>query len=108
MHHDTLFAALQTADMLEIDGLHAWEFTLEPTQLAALEAGQPGDGGAPFLRVECMDGRTRREWRFSLAAVQAASFDAANVCWTLDDPQGSHTLRCLDAFIGSDDDGAEE
>ena len=108
MHHDTLFSALQSADMLEIDGLHAWEFTLEPAQLAAVEAGQTGESEGLFLRVECMDGRTRREWRFSLAAVLAASFDTVDDCWTLADAQGSHTLRCFDAYGGSNDDGEEE
>ena len=58
----SLLHELEQADMLLIDGLHAWQFELD-------EQGQ--------LSVECMDGRTRRLWRFSAAAVAAARPGAA-------------------------------
>ena len=108
MNHETLLASLLAADMLEIDDLHAWEFDLDEALLDALEAGQPGQPEAQLLRVECMDGRTRREWRFSQGDVQAARYDAESGCWKLAGADGEHVLRCLDAFGGSDADGEEE
>ena len=59
----SLLHELEQADMLLIDGLHAWQFELD-------EQGQ--------LSVECMDGRTRRLWRFSAAAVAAGSGGVAS------------------------------
>ncbi|MGE8348777.1 DUF5629 family protein, partial [Pseudomonas helleri] len=44
--NQTLRAALETSDMLEIDGLHAFEFSLD-------------DQG---LLIEAMDGRARKHW----------------------------------------------
>jgi hypothetical protein len=108
MNHETLLAALLAADMLEIDDLHAWEFDLDEALVEALEAGQPGDPEARLLRVECMDGRTRREWHFSQAAVQAARFDAESGCWKLVGADGEHALRCLDAFGGDAEDEDEQ
>lgn len=108
MTHPTLLDALLAADMLEIDDLHAWEFDLDETLLDALEAGQPGDPEAQLLRVECIDGRTRREWRFTQAAVQSAGFDAETGCWKLAGTDGEHLLRCLDAFGGDAEDEDEQ
>ncbi|MFC5695830.1 DUF5629 family protein [Pseudomonas sp. GCM10022186] len=107
MTHETLLQALLAADMLFIDDLHAWEFEVDETLVEALEAGQPGEPEAQLLRVECMDGRTRREWRFTQAAVQAARLDAENACWKLAGADGEHALRCLDAF-GSDAEDEDE
>lgn len=45
----SLSHALQSCDMLLIDGLHAFEFTADTTG----------------LRVECMDGRQLRRWSFT-------------------------------------------
>src|SRR5262245_60022964 len=92
MTHPTLLDALLAADMLEIDTLHAWEFELDEALLDALEAGQPGAPEAQLLRVECLDGRTRREWRFTQAAVQAARFDAETGCWVVAGTDGEHAL----------------
>ncbi|MCO6058865.1 DUF5629 family protein [Pseudomonas sp. MOB-449] len=108
MNHPTLLDALLAADMLEIDELHAWEFDLDEALLDALEAGQPGEPEAQLLRVECIDGRTRREWRFTQAAVQAARFDADSGCWKLAGTDAEHTLRCLDAFGGNAEDDDEQ
>ncbi|WP_164662923.1 DUF5629 family protein, partial [Pseudomonas viridiflava] len=49
---DTLLAALEASSMLEIDGLHAWEFSL-----------------GEELNIECMDGRERKVRRFTLGQV---------------------------------------
>ncbi|QEY63464.1 hypothetical protein FXN65_15880 [Metapseudomonas lalkuanensis] len=109
MSHETLLDALLDADMLEIDDLHAWEFDLDEALVEALDADQPGDPEAQLLRVECMDGRSRREWRFTQAAVQAARFDPETGSWKLAGADGEHALRCFDAFGGDaeDDDGQE-
>lgn len=81
-----LIEALDAADMLEIDGLHAWQFSLDDER----------------LHIECMDGRQRRHWQFSRAAVLAATFDSADESWQLSDEQGPHRLMCF-AALGADD-----
>ena len=47
----SLLDILQSTDMLEINGLHAWEFTLAPEILAAVMAGQSGDGEQLLLQI---------------------------------------------------------
>ena len=88
----TLLDRLANSDMLEIDGLHAWQFEL--------------DAGA--LLVECVDGRTQRRWQFSAEQVQAALFDGDKGAWTIHDDQGPHCLVCMEAFSGSNDDDDDE
>jgi hypothetical protein len=87
----TLRAALQSAltshAMLEIDGLHAFEFTLDE-----------------MLQIESMDGRERKVWRFSLAQIDAAEFDAALQSWVINDGNADHRILVLEAFGASDDD----
>ncbi|WP_341520675.1 DUF5629 family protein [Pseudomonas sp. G.S.17] len=82
----TLCESLKTATMLEIDGLHIWDFFLKV-----------------FLTMECMDGRERKTWRFTLEQVRAATFDAAKESWTINDGTDDHSLKCLDAFTPSND-----
>jgi hypothetical protein len=86
----TLSAALKTATMLEIDGLHAWDFFF---------------GNA--LTLECMDGRERKTWRFEMDQVQAATFDDALQCWLISDGTHNYQMKCLEAFTPSDDDEEE-
>jgi len=104
----SLLDVLQSTDMLEINGLHAWEFVLVPHALvaaqAALAAGQDGAAEQLLLQIECMDGRTRRVWKFSSAAVLAATFDDASQCWSLSDANGVQQLNCLSAISASADD----
>ena len=104
----SLLDVLQSTDMLEINGLHAWEFVLVPHALvaaqAALAAGQDGAAEQLLLQIECMDGRTRRVWKFSSAAVLAATFDDASKCWSLSDANGVQQLNCLSAISASADD----
>lgn len=88
----TLLNRLANSDMLEIDGLHAWQFEL--------------DAGA--LLVECVDGRTQRRWQFSAEQVLAARFDGDKGAWTIHDDQGPHSLVCMEAFSGSNDDDDDE
>lgn len=91
----TLRAALQSAltshGMLEVDGLHAFEFTLDE-----------------MLQIESMDGRERKVWRFSLAQVDSAEFDAALQSWVINDGNADHRIIVLDAFAAGDDDDDED
>lgn len=88
----TLLAALEASQMLEIDGLHAWDFAL-------------GDD----LYIECMDGRERKVWRFSLAQVQAATFDGDLQSWLINDGNADHRILCIDdAFSASDAEDEDE
>ena len=91
---ETLRAALQTAltahSMLEIDGLHAFEFTLDE-----------------MLQIESMDGRERKVWRFSLAQIDSAQFDAQLQSWVINDGNSDHRLVVLNAFTANDEDDEE-
>lgn len=87
---DKLLTALESADMLLIDGLHAFDFSLE---------GQ--------LLIECQDGRERKRWTFSLAQVDAAAFDPSLESWVLNDDSGEHRLVCMSAFTGNNNDEDE-
>lgn len=104
----SLIEALEAADMLEIDDLHAWQFDLDTELLARVSAGSASADSQqqPLLTIDCIDGRTPRHWRFSLAAVSAARYDAASDSWSLDDAEGPHRIKCFAAFRGdnSDDD----
>ncbi|KAF1025617.1 MAG: hypothetical protein GAK37_02838 [Pseudomonas sp.] len=94
MTADTLITALATADMLEIDGLHAFDFTLDEQQLL----------------IVAMDGRAEKRWRFSREQVAAASFDDTLQSWTLTGDTGEHRLVCMSAFTGNniDEDEADD
>jgi hypothetical protein len=83
----TLSAALKDATMLEIDGLHAWDFFL-------------GD----FLTLECMDGRERKTWRFTMEQVNAATFDETMQCWLISDDTQQYQMKCLEAFTPTKED----
>jgi hypothetical protein len=102
---DTLIAALQSADMLEIDDLHAWQFQLDSQQLAAPGASSAAD--QPLLSIECMDGRALRKWHFSLAQVKAARFDEATDSWSITGVDNSHRIRCFAAISGDNNEPAD-
>jgi len=84
-----LATALQTCDMLLIDGLHAFDFTSNETGLT----------------VECMDGRQLRCWNFTPEQIAAAT--ATGDEWTLNGAQGEHRLVCMSAFRAPDEDHDE-
>ena len=84
----TLLTILQTPNMLEIDGLHAFEYSLNEAQLV----------------IEAIDGRERKVWKFSLAQIEAATFDAQLQSWVLTDGNADHRLVCLDAFTPNNND----
>lgn len=83
---------LATSDMLEIDGLHAFDFKLDDQKLS----------------IMCMDGRAEKRWSFSLAQVQAATFDEALQSWTLTGDSGEHRLVCMAAFTSNNNDEEDE
>ncbi len=91
MTADTLTSFLATSDMLEIDGLHAFEFSLDEQKLLII----------------AMDGRAEKRWSFSLEQVQAATFDDTLQSWTLTGDSGEHRLICLSAFTGNNNDEDE-
>lgn len=93
-----LLGELQQADMLIIDDLHAWQFTL----------GDPAKVEQPLLRVECMDGRTHRVWSFSAAEIAAASYSVESGSWAIAGSTGNHVLTCLGATVGSNDEDDED
>lgn len=107
-----LLEALQSADMLLINDLHAWQFSLQAEALviaqAALMAGTVCTAEQPLLKVECMDGRTKRVWDFNIAQVLAAQFDEPAQGWLLQDANGPQRISCLDAISTSNDDEEPE
>jgi hypothetical protein len=89
MTAQTLLNALEQCGMVEIDGLHAFEFALDEDD---------------NLHIECMDGRAAKHWEFTPAQVAAATFDNDLQSWLIVGDSGEHRLVCLDAFGGSDDE----
>lgn len=85
----TLLNALENADMLEIDGLHAFDFSLDEDD---------------NLHIECMDGRALKRWTFSMAQIEAATFDSDLKSWVITGDSGEHRLLPLDAIGGDNDD----
>lgn len=102
-----LIDELQTADMLEVDGLHAWQFTLNDELLdraeTAANAGDPFASDEIVVRIESIDGRERRRWSFSYNSVMEAQLSEDAQCWLIADASQAR-LRCLGATIGSTDD----
>lgn len=82
---DNLPAVLEASDMLEIDGLHAFDFVLDKEKLLII----------------AMDGRAEKRWCFSLEQVQAATLDDTLQSWTLTGESGEHSLICMSAFTGN-------
>jgi hypothetical protein len=107
---NSLLETLQSADMLLINDLHAWQFSLQPEALAQAVSGAAvaAMSQSQLLKVECMDGRTKRVWTFSVAAVLAAQLDEAEQCWLLHDATGQQRISCLDAISASNDDDEPE
>lgn len=94
-----LLDQLETADMLEIDGLHAFDFSLDEALLdqadAAAEAELPFSSELQLLSIEVLEGRERRRWQFSYNDVMEAEHNAEDDIWTI---AGGHRLKCLGAI----------
>lgn len=86
----TLLQALRGSDMVEIDGLYAWQFSLTPDAPIALS-------------IECMDGKELRRWQFTLAQLEAATEDTENA-WHLSNELGEYRIQCFNAICASNDD----
>ena len=86
---NTLLSALEVCDMLEIDGLHAFDFSLDEDD---------------NLHIECMDGRALKRWEFSMAQIAAATFDPDLKSWIITGDSGEHRLVPMEAFGGQDDE----
>ena len=86
--NQTLRTALETSDMLVIDGLHAWDFSLDDVQLL----------------IKCMDGRAEKRWHFTAPQIDAAVFDQGLQSWTLTGDCAEHRLVCLKALKATNDD----
>ena len=89
----TLRAAVETSDMLEIDGLHAFEFSISEGK---------------ELVIQVMDGRDKKSWTFTGAQVDAAVFNVGLQSWTLSGDSGEHRLVCFSAFSANNDDDESE
>ena len=89
--NQTMRAALESSDMLIIDGLHAWDFSLDDVQLL----------------IKCMDGRAEKRWSFTPQQLDAAVFDDSLQSWTLVGDSGEHRLVCLSAVSASNDDDCQ-
>ena len=86
----TLSQALQTCDMLLIDGLHASGFVHD-------ENG---------LRIECMDGREPKRWTFSAEQIANARVEGQD--WRVIGENSEHRLICMSAFSASSDEDDNE
>ncbi|MHA6495208.1 DUF5629 family protein [Pseudomonas borbori] len=104
--HSSLIEALEAADMLEINDLHAWQFTLDKELLAQVSSGSASASSQTqvLLSIECIDGRDRRHWQFSFATVMAAQFDAASDSWSLSEAGETHRLKCFAAISADNSD----
>jgi hypothetical protein len=100
-----LLDQLELADMLEINGLHAANFTLNDDLLdqadAAAEADESFESEEIVLTIEALDGRERKHWQFSYNSVMEAEHDAATGSWLIEE----HRLICFEAIgVDSEDE----
>ncbi|MFO2464390.1 DUF5629 family protein [Pseudomonas sp. 15FMM2] len=94
MTANNLTTTLRNSDMLIIDGLHAFDFTLDKN-----------------LMIESMDGRDLKRWTFSPEQLDAATFDESLQSWLIGNEDGEHRLVCLSAIKGdnnNDEDQADD
>jgi len=100
-----LLDQLENADMLEIDGLHASDFSLDEQLLdaadAAAQAEQSFSSETIVLRIQAVDGRQRQQWQFSYNQVMEALHQPDDDSWQL---EGGHVLRCFAAIRAEGDD----
>ena len=90
--NQTLRATLETSDMVVIDGLYAFDFSMD-------EKG---------LFIIAMEGRVEKRWNFTAAQIEAAVFNDQLQSWLLNGDAGEHRLVCLNAFTGNNNDEESE
>ncbi|MCP3749344.1 DUF5629 family protein [Pseudomonas sp. SBB6] len=82
----TLSQALESCDMLLVDGLHAFDFTFDKSGLS----------------IELMDGRALKKYNFSPEQIGAARLEGTD--WLISADTGEHRLVCMSAFSASDEE----
>ncbi len=97
-----LFVLLPVLGAILPENIPSIGFTV--AQILAAEADQPFASEDWVLAVESLDGRTRREWRFSYNAVMEAEPQADGESWRLTTGEGAYQLRCLGAVSASGED----
>lgn len=81
--------ALQACDMLLIDTLHAFDFSIDEQDT---------------LHIECMDGRELKRWQFTLAEQNAATPTDQPHTFSISHDGVAHQLTCLSAFSAGEDE----
>jgi hypothetical protein len=89
----TLIDALQGADMLLIDDLHAFDFSVDP---------------ATGLKVEAMDGRALKRWEFNAAQLAGAVLQDDGQAYRVEHAGGTARLVCMSAFAAAPEDETEQ
>lgn len=93
-----LLDELENTELLEIDGLYSWQFSLDESVLdqadAAAEAELPFASEAILLRIDVLDGRDQRKWQFSYNDVLEAIFQPETRSWLLCAGEHQHVLKC--------------
>jgi len=102
-----LLDQLENTELLEIDGLYSWQFSLDEAVLdqadAAAEADLPFASEAILLRIELLDGRDQRKWQFSYNEVLEALFQPESGSWTICAGDKQHVLKCQTDVAASAD-----
>ncbi|UVL54854.1 DUF5629 family protein [Pseudomonas sp. B21-035] len=82
----TLSQALESCNMLLVDGLHAFDFRFDETGLC----------------IELMDGRALKKYAFSPEQIGAARLEGTD--WLITADTGEHRLVCMSAFSAREED----
>ncbi len=104
-----LIDQLESAALLEVDGLYSWQFSLNESLLdqadAAAEADLPFASEETLLRIELLDGRDHRKWQFSYNDVMEAEYQQAADSWLIAAGDCQHVLKCqADIAASADND----
>lgn len=102
-----LLDQLENTELLEIDGLYSWQFSLDEAVLdqadAAAEADLPFASEGILLRIEVLDGRDQRKWQFSYNEVLEALFQPETSSWSICADDKPHVLKCQTDVAASAD-----
>lgn len=90
----TLIDALEQADMLEVEGLHAFEF-----DLYEVEADDDIE-----LEIRAQEGKQQLCWAFNHAELLAARYDEEQDLWVVTREGKEYWVRCYDAYGAEGDD----
>lgn len=90
----TLIDALEQADMLEVEGLHAFEFDLYEVEV---------DDDIE-VEIRAMEGKQQVCWAFSRAELLAARYDEGQDLWVVTQDGKEYWVRCHEAFTAEGED----